>query len=319
MPRGSIVVTGAAGFAGAHLVALLARESGDRRIEGWARSSRQPAALAPEVGWRGADLLDADAVSRAVAEAQPSEIYHLAGASHTGASWKQPAAYLEIHVRGTHHLLEAVRRHAPKCRVLIISSGMIYRPQDRPVNEDAPLGPVSPYALSKLAEDQLALYAATHDDLDIVVARPFNHIGPGQAPTFAASSFARQIAEIEHGTMAPCIAVGNLDAARDISDVRDVVAAYAALMARGATATAYNVCRGETVTMSTLLEQLIAQSTVSVTLTQDAARLRPNDVPFLAGDPSRIRAATGWRATTPLGTTLSDLLDYWRRALADAR
>lgn len=319
MPRGSTVVTGAAGFAGAHLVALLAHDTADRRLEGWARSSTRPATLAPGVTWRGADLLDADAVSRAVAEAQPAEIYHLAGASHTGASWKQPAAYLEIHVRGTHHLLDAVRRHAPSCRVLIISSGMIYRPQDHPVAEDAPLGPVSPYALSKLAEDQLARYAAKNDDLDIVVARPFNHIGPGQAPTFAASSFARQIAEIERGVTAPCIAVGNLDAARDISDVRDVVAAYVALMQKGATATAYNVCRGETVTMSALLDQLIARSSVSVTLTRDAARLRPNDVPFLAGDPSRIRATTGWCASTPLGTTLTDLLDYWRRALADAR
>ncbi|OYV99100.1 MAG: hypothetical protein B7X11_05600, partial [Acidobacteria bacterium 37-65-4] len=139
--------------------------------------------------WRAVDLLNAPAVNQAIAETQPTAIYHLAGAAHVGASWGRSTAHLETHVLGTHHLLEAVRIHAPACRVLVVSSGMIYRPQDQAVGEDAPLGPVSPYALSKLAQDQLALHAAVHDDLDIVVARPFNHIGPGQSPTFAASSF----------------------------------------------------------------------------------------------------------------------------------
>ncbi len=319
MPRGTTVVTGAAGFAGTHLIDRLARRGAAGLLEGWARSSQRPDALSADIGWRGADLLDADAVARAVRDAEPAQIYHLAGASHTGASWAKPGEYLDIHVRGTHHLIEAVRRFAPRCRLLIVSSGMIYRPHDRPVTETDALGPWSPYALSKLAEDQLALYTAVHDQLDIVVARPFNHIGPGQASTFAASSFARQIAEIERGGVAPTICVGNLDTARDICDVRDVVTAYEALMATGRTGQAYNICRGETIVMSALLDQLIALSPVTVTREQDAARLRPNDVPYFAGSPAKIHAETGWTATTPLSRTLADLLDYWRRQLASGR
>ena len=318
MLQGSTLVTGAAGFAGAHLLNHLSRATPSRILHGWARSSARSGATSANVQWSSVDMLDGAAVHRAIADAPPTEVYHLAGASHTGASWQHPAAYLEIHVSGTHHLLEAVRAHAPTCRVLVISSGMIYRPQDHPVNEDAALGPVSPYALSKLAEDQLALYAAAHDDLDVVVARPFNHIGPGQAPTFAASSFARQIAEIECGAKPATIAVGNLDAARDISDVRDVVGGYAALMRSGRTGAAYNVCRGQAVRMFDLLDQLLALSSSRVELVQDPARLRPNDLPFLAGDPARIRTETGWSAQIPLQQTLTDLLDHWRRTLAAA-
>lgn len=318
MRSGSTLVTGAAGFAGAHLLEHLARTAPQQPLQGWARTISRPAIAHSDIRWCGVDMLDAAAVSRAIAENPPSEIYHLAGASHTGASWQRPAAYLEIHVSGTHHLLEAVRQHAPQCRVLVVSSGMIYRPQNYAVTEDAPLGPVSPYALSKLAEDQLAMYAAQHDDLDIVVARPFNHIGPGQAPTFAASSFARQIAEIECGAKPPCLAVGNLEAARDLSDVRDVVAAYAALMRVGRRGVAYNVCRGEAVQMSALLDQLLALSHAQVRLEQDSDRLRPNDIPFLAGDPERVRHETGWTAAIPLKHTLTDLLNYWRASIADA-
>ena len=319
MQSGSTLVTGAAGFAGAHLLKHLSRTAPNQPLQGWARTISRPSDTHANIHWCGVDMLDAAAVSRAIAAHPPSEIYHLAGASHTGASWQRPAAYLEIHVSGTHHLLEAVRAHAPACRVLVVSSGMIYRPQDYAVTEEAPLGPVSPYALSKLAEDQLAIYAAQHDDLDIVVARPFNHIGPGQAPTFAASSFARQIAEIECGAKPASIAVGNLEAARDLTDVRDVVAAYTALMRLGRRGIGYNVCRGEAVRMSALLDQLLALSNTQVQLEQDAERLRPNDIPFLAGDPTRIHTETGWTPQIPLKQTLTDLLNHWRASLADTR
>lgn len=318
MLHGSTLVTGAAGFAGAHLLNHLSRATPDRLIHGWSRTADRLRTSPPSVQWRSVDMLDARAVSAAIASAAPTQIYHLAGASHAGASWQQPATSLEIHVRGTHHLLEAVRAHAPQCRVLVVSSGMIYRAQDHAVDEEAALGPVSPYALSKLAEDQLSLHAAANDGLDVVVARPFNHTGPGQTPAFAASSFARQIADIERGTTPPAIAVGNLDAARDMSDVRDVVSAYAALMQSGRTGLAYNVCRGTAVTMSELLNQLLALSHTRVDLVQDPARLRPNDLPFLAGNPDRIHRDTGWVSTMPLAETLTDLLDYWRNALAES-
>lgn len=316
MAQGSTLVTGAAGFAGAHLLKYLSHARPGQPLHGWSRTSERSSDGRAGVEWSGVDLRDAGAVDRAVAAVAPAEIYHLAGASHAGASWKDPMACLDIHVRGTHHLLEAVRAHAPACRVLVVSSGMIYRPADHAVDEAAALGPVSPYALSKLAEDQLALHAAVQDGLDVVVARPFNHIGPGQAPTFAASSFALQIAEIETGATPPTISVGNLEAARDITDVRDVVAAYAALMRSGRTGAAYNVCRGVTVRMSELLDQLLSLSRSRVSLAQDTARLRPNDVPFLAGSPQRIHTETGWTAGIPLTETLTDLLNHWRQALA---
>lgn len=316
-PLGTPLVTGATGFAGGHLLDLLFKTDGPP-IAAWSRPGGQPPKINARVQWRAVDLLDATAVKQAIAEAPPSAIYHLAGLSHLGKSWQRSVAHLETHVLGTHHLLEAVRIHAPKCRVLVVSSGMIYRPQDHPAGEDAPLGPVSPYALSKLAEDQLALHAAAHDDLDIVVARPFNHIGPGQAPTFAASGFAQQIVEIEYGRTPPTIEVGNLDAKRDLTDVRDVVAAYAALMREGRRGTAYNVCRGQTISMGDLLDRLLAMSSARVTLVKDPARLRPSDLPFHAGRADRIRADTGWMPRIPLEQTLTDLLAFWRQSLAPA-
>lgn len=314
---GTTLVTGATGFAGGHLLDLLSKNDG-APIAAWSRPGGQPAKINARVRWRAVDLLNATAVNQAIAETKPTSIYHLAGAAHVGASWGRSTAHLETHVLGTHHVLEAVRIHAPTCRVLVVSSGMIYRPQDHPVGEDAPLGPVSPYALSKLAQDQLALHAAAHDDLDIVVARSFNHIGPGQSPTFAASSFAQQIAEIELGNRPPTMAVGNLDAQRDLTDVRDVVAAYAALMHAGRRGTAYNVCHGQAISMGDLLDRLLAMSTAHVTLVKDPARLRPSDLPFLAGRADRIAADTGWTPHIPLEQTLADLLTFWRRSLAPA-
>jgi len=318
MNDGTILVTGASGFVGAHLLDQLGALSPMATIHAWSRPGGPSPSDTSQVQWRSVELINADAVTDAVAESRPARVYHLAGAAHVGASWGRSTEHLETHVLGTHHLLEAIRRHAPTCRVIVVSSGMIYRSQNHAVTEASPLGPASPYALSKLAEDQLALHAAAHDGLDIVVARPFNHIGPGQSPDFAASSFARQIALIEAGARPATIAVGNLETARDLTDVRDVAAAYIALMRDGQRGTAYNVCRGKTVVMRDLLDRLLAMSTVTVTLEQDVTRLRPNDLPFLAGDASRLQADTGWSPQIPLQQTLADLLDFWRRTLARA-
>ncbi len=320
MTDGTTLVTGASGFAGAHLLDLLRQTASPdtTSIEAWSRPGGPSPSGTSDVRWRSIELLNANAVRRAISESQPAQVFHLAGAAHIGASWGRSTEHLETHVLGTHHLLEAIRAHAPNCRVLVVSSGMIYRAQAQPVNEDSPLGPASPYGLSKLAEDQLALHAAQQDGLDIVVARPFNHIGPRQSPDFAASSFARQIAAIEAGATPATIAVGNLETTRDLTDVRDVVAAYVALMTAGRRATAYNVCGGHPVRMRDLLTRLLALSSVRVTLDQDASRLRPNDLLFLAGDASRLRTDTGWVPRFTLEQTLADLLTYWRQMLARA-
>jgi GDP-4-dehydro-6-deoxy-D-mannose reductase len=304
MTPGPIVITGATGFVGAHLTRRLQQVS--------------PASPAPEIhGWssRTVNLLDAAVVDDAIKRARPRQVYHLAGASHVGESWKRSTDHLAIHVRGTHHLLEAVRRHAPECRVIIVSSGLVYRPQTEPLTEESPIGPSSPYALSKIAEEQVAQHAAALDGLHVIIARPFNHIGPGQSDRFAPPNFAKQIAEIEAGAE-PTITIGNLDTRRDFTDVRDVVNAYVAMMAHGADGRIYNVCSGVATPIRAILDELIGMARVAVQLETDSTRLRPNDVPYMAGSAARLTAETGWRPEISLHTTLADTLDDWRRRVA---
>jgi GDP-4-dehydro-6-deoxy-D-mannose reductase len=183
---------------------------------------------------------------------------------------------------------------------------------EAPLREDAPLRPASPYAASKVAQGYLALQYALSPGLPVVRTRTFHHTGPRRGEQFAESSFARQLAEIQAGQHPPRIEVGNLDAVRDFTDVRDVVKAYWALLDRGAAGEVYNVCSGRGVKLRDLLDGLIVLSGVRVDVHVDPARLRPVDAPVLVGDPGRLRAATGWEPEIPLERTLRDLLDYWR-------
>jgi GDP-4-dehydro-6-deoxy-D-mannose reductase len=316
MPGGPTLVTGATGFAGGYLLERLARTAGAAPLVGLARpGGRAPRPDTAGVRWDSADLLDPAAVDGLVAALRPRAIYHLAGAPHVGQSFHDALRPLELHVRATHHLLDAVRRHAPEARVLVVSSAMIYRPADAPVDEDAPLGPASPYGLSKLAQDQLALDVARQDHLDVVVARPFNHAGPRQEPSFALSGFARQIAAAELGQAPPELRVGNLDARRDLTDVRDVVDAYAGLLRQGRAGRPYNVCSRAAYRIGDLLEQLAAMAMVRVRPVVDQSRLRPADQPLLVGDNTRIRTEVGWSPSIPIETLLADTLAWWRDAL----
>ena len=260
------------------------------------------------------DLLDAAAVRAAVDEVRPTAVYHLAGATHPGRSWNHVEATLATNVRGTHHLLEALRAAKVQASMLIPSSAMVYKPLEAPLAEDGPLVPPNPYGFSKLAQEQLAL-RAVRDGIDVRIARPFNHIGPRQDSSFVASDFARQIAEIEAGRRGPENVVGNLDARREMTDVRDTVRAYRLLMQYGRTGRPYNVSSGVAQPIRTLLEQLIARARVAIAVRTDPARLRPNDMPLLVGDPSRIASELGWRPSIPLEKTLHDVLEYWRREL----
>jgi GDP-4-dehydro-6-deoxy-D-mannose reductase len=266
--------------------------------------------------WREIDLLDAEEVDGAVAADRPDIVYHCAGDAQSGASWDRVGATIAINVRGTHHLLRAIHRHARPARVIVIGSALIYKPQDAPLAEGAEVKPASPYGVSKLAQELLALRAAAVDGLNIVVARPFNHIGPRQSPAFIAASVARQIALIEAGRTEPLLRVGNLDAERDLTDVRDTVRGYVALAERGRIGEAYNVCRELPVRMSDLVSALVARAYKPVQIVIDPSRLRPVDVPRLVGDAHRIREHTGWSAEIPLERTLDDLLGYWRQIVA---
>ena len=312
---GRVLVTGAAGFAGSHLLDRLA-PSGEHELVAWRRPGGRPALPHRGVRWIDVELTDREQVVAAMRAARPAVVYHCAGAAQVAGSWEDTATPLEANALGTHHLLEAVRREAPEARVLVVGSALVYRPSPTPLREDDPLGPRTPYGISKLAQEMIALHAAAVDGLDVVVARPFNHIGPRQAPTFAAASFARQIAAAETGAGPRTIEVGNLDTARDLTDVRDIVRAYERLAASGPRGRPYNVCRGRAFRMREILEGLLALARVPIEVRVDSARLRPADEPVLVGDPSRIAAETGWTPEIPLEQSLRDLLDYWRQAIA---
>jgi len=310
------LVTGAAGFVGSHLLDSL-RDRGP--IVAWSRpGGREPDDTAG-AEWHAIDLLDRDAVFRGLEAAAPTRIYHLAGAPSVDTSWRSVVPHLRANVLGTHHLLDAVRARRRPCRVLVVTSAQVYAVMDEPISEQAPLRPPTPYGVSKLAQDQLALRAVSEDGLDVVVARPFNHAGPRQKPVFSISSFARQVARIEIGLEPPRIRVGNLDARRDITDVRDVVEAYTGLVARAPAGRPYNVCSGSAWRIGDLLDELRQLARVPVEVQVDPARLRPADVPVIQGDATRLRSELGWTPRIPVERTLADTLEWWRqRSAAEA-
>jgi GDP-4-dehydro-6-deoxy-D-mannose reductase len=309
---GTVLVTGAAGFAGSHLVELLAGDGAE--LFAWHRLGGRPPIAVPDARWQAIDLLDPAAVRQAIASIRPGVIYHCAGAAHVGRSWGATEATLRLNVRGTHHLLEALRATGVDSRVMIPSSAMIYRPAPEPLTEDHPLVPPSPYGLSKLAQELLGLRAST-GCVAVTIARAFNHIGPRQDPAFAASGFAKQIAEIEAGHSDPEVVVGNLHARRDTLDVRDTVRAYRTILNHGEPGRAYNVSSGTAIAVGEVLEMLIARARVPVRVRVDPERFRPSDQPLLLGDSSRLCNELGWKPTVPLARTLDDLLTYWRKTL----
>ena len=309
---GPPLVTGATGFAGSHLVdELLAIEP---TVAAWSnRGGRAPLLDDGRVRWTGIDLLDREAVARALADLRPSAIYHCAGVAHVGESWSEPERALRVNVLGTHHVLEGVRAAGLECPVLVTGSALVYRHSTRPIVEDDPIGPSDPYGVSKLAQEMLA-FRAVH--APVFVVRPFNHAGPRQSPAYVTSSFARQIAEIEAGLREPVLSVGNLETRRDITDVRDTVRAYRMLLQHGRPARPYNVCSGQAYRVRDLLDALVGLSHRTIDLVVDPSRLRPGDRPVIAGDRSRISAETGWTPEIPIQRTLDDLLNYWRHETA---
>jgi GDP-4-dehydro-6-deoxy-D-mannose reductase len=315
----AVTLTGAAGFAGSHLLDRLLDPLGARTpVTAWYRPNRSSATRRAGPDWQPVDLLDRAAVARAMARARPSRIYHLAGAARADTAWQNVVPHLEANVLGTHYLLDAVRQMNAPCRVLVVTSAAIYEPASVIIDEDGPLVPASPYGLSKLAQDELARRAVA-DGLDVAIARPFNHAGPGQDPAYVVSSFARQIALIEAGRLPAELHVGNLDARRDLTDVRDVVDAYERIMLNAPSGRLYNIASGQAVRIGDLLDRLLALSRAPVRVTVDPARLRPEDMPVLVGDSTRIRTELGWTPGISLERLLADTLEWWRSAIGATR
>ncbi len=303
------LITGSGGFAGAHLADHLRAQPG-LEVFGVVR---EPRAGLPE-RTLVADLGDAEAVSRILRDVRPDFIYHLAAQAAVQLSWARPRETIVNNVVAQLNVFEAVLAADLRPRLLVVGSADEYGlvlPHELPIREDNPLRPNSPYAVSKVAQDLLGLQYFISHHLHVVRVRPFNHTGPGQSDLFAASSFARQIAEIEAGRREPILLVGNLEAKRDFTDVRDVVRAYHLLLERGVPGEVYNLGSGRSVTVRYVLELLLAHSRVEIEVHTDQARLRPSDNPELVCDCSKA-AALGWQPAIPLERTVKDLLDYWR-------
>ena len=308
------LVTGATGFAGSHLVEQLLASS--TAVAAWSHArGRLVQSRDRRIRWLAVDLLDKASIQRALLELQPAVAFHLAGVPHVAESWKHAGRALQVNALATHHLLEAVQAVVPTCKVIVAGSALVYRPSVNALSEDDPLGPSDPYGVSKLAQEMRAAQAST----PVVCTRSFNHAGPRQSEAFVTSGFAKQIAEIEAGIRESRLLVGNLDARRDMMDVRDTARAYEALAVAGVAGRVYNVCSGAAYRIGDLLERLLAMARVRVTVEQDPSRLRPSDNPVVLGDPSTIIADTGWRPEIPIERTLADLLAWWRAHIAAGR
>jgi len=304
-----ILVTGAAGFAGSYVIEALAG-SGD--TIGWTHRSSPPGEVAPLAAWERVDLLNPAEVRDAIARIKPSAVIHCAGAPNVAHSWRDTLMPLSVNVLATHHLFDALRRAGAPCRVIVPGSATVYEPASTALTEESPVAPSNPYAVSKLAQEDLSLRAAREDGVEVIVTRSFNHTGPRQSAAFAAPNMARQIAQIEAGLVEPLIKVGNLDAQRDFTDVRDMARAYVALVQQGTPSTIYNVSSGVPRVMRSVLDALIARARVAVRVEADPALMRPSDTPLLLGDSTRLREATGWQPRISFDQTLDDLLNYWR-------
>jgi GDP-4-dehydro-6-deoxy-D-mannose reductase len=319
------LITGVTGFAGSHLADHLLAEHPEMEVAGMYRW-RSPMDNVEHAGDRielfETDLRDYISVQHTLDACRPDLIFHLAAQSFVPASWTGPAETLTTNLLGQTYLFEAVRalRLDPVIQIACSSEeyGLVL-PHEVPIKETNPLRPLSPYAVSKVAQDYQGYQYFQSYRTRIVRTRAFNHTGPRRGEVFAMSSFAKQLAQIELGAAEPVLRVGNLQAVRDFTDVRDIVRAYVLAATRGEPGEVYNIASGRGHSIRDLLDTLITLSGLEVEVKIDPQRLRPSDVEILIGDSTKFRERTGWEPAIPLHTTLSDLLDYWRRRLRASR
>ncbi|HKA23528.1 MAG TPA: GDP-mannose 4,6-dehydratase [Candidatus Eisenbacteria bacterium] len=312
-----VLVTGITGFAGSHLVdSMLAK--GGVQVFGllrWRSRTENIEHFRSKVTLLECDLRDPISTRDAIEAVKPDWIFHLAAQSFVPTSWNAPGESLTTNTLGQLHLFEAVRHIGLKPRIQIACSseeyGLVHE-NELPIKEENPLRPLSPYAVSKVAQDLLGYQYFKSYGTDVVRTRGFNHEGPRRPHVFVASDFAWQISEVEKGRREPVLHVGNLDARRDFTDVRDMVEGYWLALEKGVPGEVYNLCSGKAYSIREVLDLLIGMTKCKIEVRQDPKRLRPSDVPVLLGDSSKFRKATGWEPRIPFEKTLADSLDYWR-------
>lgn len=310
------LITGITGFAGSHLAELLLKRGiavyGISRPRSKADNIEE---IRNDIRLEDADILDSHSLYSIMVKIKPDYIFHLAAQSFVQSSWASPANTMEINVVGSVHLFEAIRRAEISPIIQIACSSEEYGlvlENEVPVKEENPLRPQSPYAVSKVAMDYLGYQYHQSYGIKIIRTRGFNHTGPRRGEVFVTSNFAKQIAEIEKGKRTPVVEVGNLEAKRDWTDVRDVVRGYLLAVEKGEPGEVYNICTGKAWKISEMLNMLLKLSKIKVKTKKMSERMRPSDVPILIGDYSKFHKATGWKPEIPFEQTMEDLLNYWR-------
>ncbi|HEU5231221.1 MAG TPA: GDP-mannose 4,6-dehydratase [Terriglobales bacterium] len=297
---GKLLLTGASGFVGGFV------QQATRFI---------PLTLAG----KEVDLRDAHAVTEAVSRIQPDAVLHLAAQTFVPRSFENPVETFEINFLGTYNLFAALKKTGFTGRLLLVSSGDVYGAVsvgDLPVREELPPKPRSPYAVSKVAAEALCFQWNETAGFETIVARPFNHIGPGQREDFVISAFAKQIAEIKHGTKPAIIEVGDLDVTRDFLDVRDVVQAYLLLLREGRAGETYNICSGTECSIRSLLEKMLSLAEIHAEIRSNPAKFRPSEQRRVVGDANKLRRHTGWQPKYTIEQTLADTIHSWEYQIA---
>ncbi len=309
------LIIGAAGFVGPYLAAHLTEECG---MQVYATKLTQNNLCDVKAEVHSLNILNKEEIIDLLYRIRPDYIFHLAAQSSVALSWKNPGLTIDVNIKGSVNVMDAVRELYYKPKVLLIGSGEEYgriRPGETPISEDNYLRPGNLYAATKVCQNMIANIYATAYDMELVMVRAFNHIGPKQASIYVVSDFCRQVVEIEKGLREPVMMVGNLKAMRDFTDVRDVVRAYALLAEHGKAGETYNVGSGHAVEIREILDLIISQSNVEVEVRVDPNKIRPVDVPIIEADTSKLRELTGWEQRIPLKQTIYETMEYWRGQL----
>lgn len=305
------LVTGINGFAGTHLNNLLLQKNYE--VFGIVKPDNEKN---HDDHFFAVDILDFEGIKGVIEKVMPDQIYHLAALTSPARSFQNPADTITTNITGQLNILEAVRQlNFYDTKILVVSSAELYgnaEEKDLPLTENSPIKPLSPYAVSKVAQDFLGYQYNHAHNLKTIIVRPFNNIGPNQMPIFVVPSFAKQVAEIEKGIQEPVMKVGNLEARRDFTDVRDMVRAYEMLMEKGIPGEVYNIGSGKSYQIKEILDMFLSLSSEKIVVEKDPLLMRPGDIPELRCDYDKLHKTTGWKPEISIETSLKDTLDYWR-------